>query len=131
MQENGANGTLVAPHRPFTYSTDSSDTAKASNLNNLQDVGRPNDNSDASTVGMGTVGREKTSMFGLATGKGRGDDDASFEDFYGELSFHPSRNYLFPMLRSKKFQRYCFAGILGIVIIAVIVGVTAQGEAKR
>jgi hypothetical protein len=114
QQENGYGGFGgVAPHRPFTYG--SGGTAKTSNL---RDVPIP-DSSDASTVGMGTVGRGGF----MGAGGGRGMNDSSFEDFYGELSFHPRRNYRSPMLRSRKFRRCCFCSVLGIAVLGVMAGV--------
>lgn len=78
------------------------------------------DDSDTSTVGMGTVGRG-------AWMEAARDDAASFEDFYGELSFHPRRNYRWPILRNKKFQACCIGAVLGILLLGVIAGVASGG----
>ena len=53
-------------------------------------------------------------------------DADSFQDFYGELGFHPKRKYRHPFLRSNKFKGVV-CGVL-LVIIVLIVGLTASNK---
>ena len=53
-------------------------------------------------------------------------DTDSFQDFYGELGFHPKRKYRHPFLRSNKFKGIACGVLLGI--LGLIVGLTASNK---
>eukprot|EP00571_Detonula_confervacea_P008023 CAMPEP_0172314916 /NCGR_PEP_ID=MMETSP1058-20130122/23519_1 /TAXON_ID=83371 /ORGANISM="Detonula confervacea, Strain CCMP 353" /LENGTH=807 /DNA_ID=CAMNT_0013028871 /DNA_START=128 /DNA_END=2548 /DNA_ORIENTATION=- len=101
-------GGVIAPHSPFRY--DSNDTQK---LNNLRDVGLP------------------TTTNGDSGDGGKMDDASSFEDFYGELSFHPRRNYRHALLHNKNFQRFAMGAVGFLVLLGVIAGVSTRGSGER
>lgn len=54
-----------------------------------------------------------------------------FEDFYGELAFHPSRKYRYPFLRSKPFQ-YAVLSLLGVgIVLGIIGGVATRNDREE
>ena len=60
-----------------------------------------------------------------------GNAASSFEDFYGELSFHPRRKYRFPWLRSKLFKQFACGVFFMVVLLGVIGGVGSRSMGKN
>ena len=104
--DNGGTGGS-GPHAPFRYSASSVSSISDTNPNtsNLHDVNLP-------------TRRESHAKM---------DDASSFEDFYGELSFHPRRNYRHAVLRNANFQRFCMGLVGCVVVFGVIAGVATRG----